>query len=264
MFMICRLCKGTDLNFYYSQGSKNEFHFYKCNHCGLVNLDISNLNTISNQEKYAIDFLDPIPDKLNKGAIQTFNFIRKKIDFIGEYLDIGCGNGALLYRAQQFGWKVHGLELSTFLAQKVKETLDIEVDVINFLEFENTLHKYDLVSLRHVLEHLPDSILAMQRINSLLKYKGLVLLEFPNIEGVTFKLKRWLTKVGIYKKHYPKDYVPGHSNEFSRKSFEYLANQTGFEVICWETYSSKAFLSFFYRNFPIGMKARVLIMKKEN
>jgi SAM-dependent methyltransferase len=229
----------------------------------LVNLDITNLNTVSNQEKYALEFIDPVPDKNNKGAVQTFEFIKGYVDFIGDYLDIGCGNGALLLRARQFGWKVHGLELSPFLAQKVKEVTDIDVDVINFLEFENNHNTYDLVSLRHVLEHLPDSILAMQRIRSILKYKGLVLLEFPNIEGFTFRFKRFLEKTGIHRKKYGANYVPGHCNEFSKRSFEYLAKKTGFEVIRWETYSSKKSLNWFYKTFPIGIKARVLVMKVE-
>jgi 2-polyprenyl-3-methyl-5-hydroxy-6-metoxy-1,4-benzoquinol methylase len=259
--MNCRLCNGTELRLYYTQGNKNEFRYYKCDACELVNLDISGLNTSSNQEKYAQSFPDPLPDRSNLGAVRTFQFIKKHIPRAGDFLDIGCGNGALLARAKKYGWKVHGLELSSFLAEKIKETIDIEVDVINFLEFENTHRKYDLVSLRHVLEHLPDSVLAMQRIHSLLKPSGMAILEFPNIEGFTFRLKRWMTSVGIYHKKYSPNYAPGHCNEFSKKSFEYLASHTGFDIVRWETYSSKGFMNYFYSLFNIGIKARVLIRK---
>jgi 2-polyprenyl-3-methyl-5-hydroxy-6-metoxy-1,4-benzoquinol methylase len=259
--MKCRLCKSEDLYLFYKQGNKDQFNYYKCENCSLVNLDITVLNTVKNQEKYAHDFIAPADVKKNQGAALSYQFIQRNIKKRGTYLDIGCGNGSLLYSARQDGWKVRGLELSAFLAKKIKETLAIEVDVANFLEFNEQSYTYDLVSLRHVLEHLPDSLLAMQKINSLLNIDGYALLEFPNIMGLNFRLKRLLGRTGLYKKKYSKEYVPGHCNEFSKKSFSYLAKNSGFELIRWETYSSKPLLNRFYRIIPIGIKVRALVQK---
>ena len=53
---------------------------------------------------------------------------------------------------------------------------------------------FDLVVLQHVLEHLPDSILAMNQISSLLKVNGYALLEFPNTGSFGYAYKRWFVK----------------------------------------------------------------------
>lgn len=261
--MKCRLCGSENLTLFYTQGNSSKYRFYKCTNCSLVNLDISSLNTVQNQEKYAQIFLDPTDRRKNRGSYLTYKFIKRNIQIPGKYLDIGCGNGSLLFFARNDGWKVRGLELSDFLARNIKESIDIDVDVANFLEFKER-GDYDLVSLRHVLEHLPDSVLAMQKINSLLNKNGKAVLEFPNIMGISFKLKRFFSNLKLYKKKYNPNYVPGHCNEFSKESFGYLANISGFDVLKWETYSSKPLLNSFYRISPIGMKARVLIQKKNN
>lgn len=257
--MDCRLCGSAQLKLYYSQGNNDQFKFYKCDNCSLVNLDMANG---IDQGKYSLEFIDPfnMQHKQNRDKLETYKFIRKYIKPEGKYLDIGCGNGKLLQLAQNDGWKVHGLELSQFFADKIKESLNIEVTVANFLEFESDL-KYNLVTLRHVFEHLPDSILAMTKINRLLEQGSYAELEFPNIEGLSFKIKRFTNKLGLFKKKYSKDYVPGHCNEFSKKSFNYLLSKTGFEMTKWVTYSSKPLTNLIYRYIPIGCKARVIIRK---
>lgn len=260
--MKCRLCQNPDLKLYYTQGNHQQFRFYKCLHCGMVNLDLGTIDTEKNQQKYALKYKNPFDPKANKGALWSFEFIQKHLPAKGSFLDIGCGNGALLHRAKQDGWQVQGLELSPFLAKKINETLDIEVQTANFLDFDNFQQQFDLVALRHVLEHLPDSKAAMNSIARLLKPKGYAMLEFPNIEGLSFQTKRLLGKIGLHKKKYPENYVPGHCNEFSQRSFAFLAHQTGFELVVWQTYSSSPLKNKLMKIFNTATKARVLIRKK--
>lgn len=262
--MKCRLCHSENLRFYYSQGSNDEFKLYKCNKCGLVNLDLSTTeNLIENQEKYAEIYKEPFSKKGNIGSYNSYKFIKSKLKSKGKFLDIGCGNGALLNLAKEDSWDVKGLELSDYLAEKIKNTLEINVEVGDFLSFDSDSsgEKYDLVALRHVLEHLPDSILALTKINRLLKNGGFSLFEFPNIEAWSFKFKRFLANKGIKKKIYSEDWVPGHCNEFSIKTWKYLLNQTGFKLVSWETYSNKPLNNAFYKLFNIGNKARTLVKK---
>jgi len=225
-----------------------------------VNLD---LEFGLDQGKYTETYIDPFDEshKQNRSQTKTYKFIKNKIRHKGKYLDIGCGNGKLLLLAKADGWDVKGLELSEFYARTIKEKHQIEVEVGNFLEFEKHTEKYDLISLRHVLEHLPDSILALNKINELLVDGGFAVMEFPNIEGHEFKFKRLFEKLGLLRKKYPENYKPGHSNEFSEKSFRYLTKQTGFELIIWQTYSSKNSVDFLYNWTNFGSKARVLIQK---
>ena len=148
-------------------------------------------------------------------------------------------------------------ELSDKAARAVAEDQGIDVIVANFLEYDNPdKETYDVVILRHVLEHLPDSILAMNKIGDLLKDNGLALLEFPNTRSMSYSVKRVLKNRGLRNKKYSEDWRPGHCNEFCRQLFEYLLNKTGFEMVVWQTYSNKPVANAFYRLFPIASKAR--------
>ena len=259
--MQCRLCKSENLKIYYTQGNNHELKFYKCHVCKLINYDISNG---LDQTKYSKSYTDPFDKniKMNETQTKTYEFIKSNLNIRGELLDIGCGNGRLLYLFQKDGWIVKGLELSSFLSQAIKNKLNIDVDVSNFLEYnKNYKEKYDVVVMRHVLEHLSNSILALSKINSFLKINGYAVLEFPNIEGLDLKIKRFIQRCGVYKKKYRKNYKPGHCNEFSRRSFEYLTSKTGFEIVLWETYSYKPITNFIYNRIKIGNKARTIIKK---
>ncbi|MFH0809791.1 MAG: class I SAM-dependent methyltransferase [Pseudomonadota bacterium] len=257
----CRLCGSDNLSLYSTHGNAHEYKYYRCPDCGLVNYDMS---SGLDQGKYGVEFVDPREShKSNEIKTQTYRFIKKRIPSRGRLLDIGCGSGRLLYLAREDGWDVSGFELSPYLAGCLGEKLGIGVKVGNFLEDDLGEEKgrYDLVTLIHVLEHLPDPLLAMSRIGELLKPEGCAVLEFPNITGLDPRIKRLMRRAGVYKKKYPPGWVPGHCNEYCEESFRFLARKTGFEIEVWQTYSSKASLNTLYNAFKWGNKARVLIRK---
>lgn len=257
--MKCRLCGSNDLKLYYTQGNNEEYKFYKCRNCKLVNYDLA---AGLDQSKYSHEYISPEDEshKQNRTQTKSYFFIKKFIPDKGRLLDIGCGNGKILLLAKKEGWEVEGLELSSYYSETIFNKYGIHVEVKNFLELETTdKEKYDLVILRHVLEHLPDSLLALKKINQLLKIGGLALLEFPNIESIEAKIKRLVQK--IFKKKYKKNYVPGHCNEFSKKSFKYLIDKTGFDLIKWNLYSNKIDSNYFLTILNISSKARAVIKK---
>ena len=183
----------------------------------------------------------------------------------GRLLDIGCGNGRLLYLMAERGWEVTGLELTEELAERTTRDTGAEVPVADFLAYEREewVDRFDVVVLRHVLEHLPDTPLALERINRWLRPDGVALFEFPNIDAWELKMKRGLERVGLKHKRYRDDYVPGHCNEFCRRSFTFAANRTGFRVERWETYSHHPVKNALFSRVPIGSKARVLVRKAQ-
>jgi SAM-dependent methyltransferase len=259
--MKCRLCDSDRLILYYTQGNRDEFRFYRCPVCKLVNYDIS---CGIDQEKYAQEYVDPFDETITSNRAQTLThrFLKAHVRGPGRMLEIGCGNGRLLHLARQDGWTVRGLELFPFLAESVKQRLGIDVGVANFLEYRKEGgESYDLVLLRHVLEHLPDSKGAMRSIGSLLADGGHALLEFPNIEALDIRFQRWQRKNGLHRRTYPEGYRPGHCNEFCRESFEHLLKETGFELVVWETYSYRPVSNFIFNRVHIGNKARVILRK---
>ena len=244
-------------------GNDGEYRHYQCSNCKLVNYDLS---TGLGQEQFVVLDKDPTDDndKWNKDKDQSFEFISEYLPTPGSMLDIGCGSGRLLYVARRAGWEVMGLELSGEMAELVRDKLGIQVVVEDFLEADPRAVSeglFDLVCLRHVLEHLPDCNLAMSKLRELLQPGGHALIEIPNVESLAKNVKRFLTNIGLRRAKYPVDIVIGHANEFCKSSFEYLLKETGFTLVRWETYSKQPVVNYLYNRLHVGNKARALIRR---
>ncbi|MFC1528377.1 class I SAM-dependent methyltransferase [Candidatus Latescibacterota bacterium] len=261
--IICRLCGNKNLELYYTQGNNGEFNFYKCKVCKLVNLDlIGELD----QKKYEKKNQDPRGKrrkKFRKGKIQSYAFIKKHIHRRGRLLDIGFGGGGLLNLAHLDGWTIKGIELSPVFVQSAKERYNFDVVTADFMEYKITDgEQYDTVVLRHVLEHLEQPVKAMNKVHSLLVPGGYAVLEFPNIESLEQRFKRFFQRTGLHKKKYSENYKPGHCNEFCKESFTFLINKTGYDILVWQTYSSSPTFNFIYNHVHIGNKTRTIIRKR--
>jgi SAM-dependent methyltransferase len=255
----CRLCGSSRLRLFYTQGNDDQYLFYRCSYCQMVNYDLAGG---LNQEKYAggrIYARDDAP-RGNRGASLTFRALRRLLPPPGLLLDIGCGNGRLLHLAREAGYEVRGLELSPALAAQASAELGIEVIAGDFLSVDPG-GSHDIVVLRHVLEHLPDPLEATRRLRALLRDGGHAVLEFPNIDGVGPAWKRWLRRTRLHRRRYPAAYVPGHCQEFGRRSFEYLLERAGFRLVSWRTYSLTSFVDVVYGVLPVGDKVRAVVRR---
>ncbi|MFO7588045.1 MAG: class I SAM-dependent methyltransferase [Gemmatimonadota bacterium] len=260
--MRCRLCGTAGLELFYTQGNEDEFRFYRCPECRLVNYDLSGG---LDQEKYERRQPDPRDDDapLNRPQTLSWEFLRRRFPRPARLLEIGCGNGRLLHLAREAGWQVRGLELSPSLAASVSERLGVQVEVAEFPGFEpEDACRFDVVVLRHVLEHLPDGKAALQEIRGLLDEGGHAFLEFPNIEALDLRAQRWLRRTGLHRKSYPAGYVPGHANEYGRHSFQRLLDETGFQLVAWQTYSYDPIRNFVYNRWHVGDKARAIARRR--
>lgn len=260
MIDSCRLCGSSDLVLCYTQGIKDQFRFHRCRKCRLVNYDLAGG---LNQDKYA-SWVPPLDEtrRENLGSSGTFRFLLRRRPPPGRLLDIGCGNSRLLLLCRDAGYEVSGLELSPELAARARSELHLDVRSGNFLEYTQTSGEHwDIVVLRHVLEHLDDPLEAPARINALLPVGGHTLLEFPNIDALDLRWKRFLRNRGMHRRRYRETYVPGHCHEYSRESISALLERTGFTLVSWRTYSHRPLANLMYRFIPVGNKARVLARK---
>ncbi|MCE7902647.1 MAG: class I SAM-dependent methyltransferase [Gammaproteobacteria bacterium PRO9] len=260
----CRLCGAGGLAFHYALGRDGQCRYYKCPNCGLVNYDLSGG---LEQEQYTRVLIDPADDRVqgNRDNDQSFRFLMRHVPVPGRLLDIGCGNGRLLLKARRAGWRVKGLELSATMAAFAAAEVGCEVRTDDFLEMDITpaeRESFDVVSLRHVLEHLPDPLQAMARISALLRPGGWFLAEMPNIEGWSKRWVRFSERSGLHQRRFPADFAAGHACEYSRQSFDALLARTGFELVRWETYSKKPLANWLLSRWPIGTKARALARKQ--
>jgi SAM-dependent methyltransferase len=139
----------------------------------------------------------------------------------GRILDIGCGDGGFLERLRQQGWEVFGTEFSeSAYGLATKRGVKIHRGEVASAGFPDGY--FDVVTLWHVLEHLPDPRTDLAEVRRVLRDDGLLVLEVPNIDSPTFRICRehW----------FPLD-IPRHIQHFSPTSIQRLLHRVGFSGI---------------------------------
>lgn len=106
--------------------------------------------------------------------LRRFRFLTAAIEN-REVLDFGCGNGGFLRKANKLAARADGLEIERGLRQHHKE---LGLNVRNSLA--GLKGKYDLITVFHVIEHIPDPATVLKNLASLLKDSGQIIVEVPS------------------------------------------------------------------------------------
>ena len=127
----------------------------------------------------------------------------------GRLLDIGAGTGDFLTVAKENGWKTVGIEPS-HRAKAIAVSKGI-----SFVESTKELAhaSFDVISMWHVLEHVPDLDYQIKELKRLLKPTGTLIVAVPNFKS--FDAKHYGTFWAAYD-------VPIHFWHFSKKAIKLL------------------------------------------
>jgi SAM-dependent methyltransferase len=101
------------------------------------------------------------------------------------WLDVGCGDGALVMTAAEFGFDAAGLDARRETVEKLA-ALGYKALHGDFLS-AGPGGAYDVVSLADVLEHLPYPRVALERASALLKPGGALFVSCPNLESASWR-----------------------------------------------------------------------------
>ena len=142
--------------------------------------------------------------------------LKKKLRLINRYsesqgtlLDIGAGTGAFLALAMKQGWKTFGVEPNDKARNSaVEKGLELGKSITDVQS-----RKYDVITLWHVLEHIPDLEKTTQQLEHMLLPNGLLVVAVPNYKSFD---------ANYYKEFWAAYDVPRHLWHFSRKSMETL------------------------------------------
>ena len=164
---------------------------------------------------------------------KAYHFIRavalkKKLRLINIYsnqsknlLDIGCGTGDFLQVAKQNGWNVFGIEPN----EQARSIANIKTGNLvyqpdQFSNFEK--HSFDVITLWHVLEHLPNLKGQMDLFKTLLKPDGTLVIAVPNYKSFD----------AIHYKDFWAAYdVPRHLWHFNKDAMSNLLSKQSLKVI---------------------------------
>lgn len=168
----------------------------------------------------------------------------------GSLLEIGSGTGNFLLAAKNSGWEVTGVEPDAG-ARKLAEQKGLSLQTsLKDLPYELV----DVITLWHVLEHIPDLEATLLELYSRLNPNGYLILALPNF-------KSWDAR--YYKAKWAGYDVPRHLWHFSRKGINRLMKDAGFQEQQQKPMRLDAFyvswLSEKYRKNPIGPIAAFFI-----
>lgn len=150
--------------------------------------------------------------------------IRKKIALINRLnrstkliLDYGCGTGEFLHSCQLDGWNVAGVEPSEIAREKANRKLSTLVaNTITELD-----QSYSVVTLWHVLEHVPDPSQTLKEISRRLTPNGTIILAVPNYKS--YDARHYNHQWAAYD-------VPRHLWHFSPKGMETLLEKSNLQL----------------------------------
>ena len=127
----------------------------------------------------------------------------------GRILDIGAGTGDFLSVANSAGWKTVGVEPSD------KAKAIAKSKGVSFVEQTSELESYsfDVISMWHVLEHVPDLYKQIKELKRLLKPTGTIIIAVPNFKSFDAQ---------YYGKFWAAYDVPIHFWHFSKTAIKLL------------------------------------------
>lgn len=139
----------------------------------------------------------------------------------GRILDVGCGNGDFLAALKARGWEVYGTEFSPAACDLAREK-GVAVQQGDLLSAAFPDGFFDVVTLWHVFEHLPEPRNELAEIQRILSSDGLLVIEVPNNGSLGFRLTK--------KKWYHFD-VPRHLQHFTPETLRQILLDTSFHPV---------------------------------
>ena len=136
-----------------------------------------------------------------------------KLPETGRLLDVGCGKGALLRAFSNFApsWTLAGAELSDKTREVVESIAGVEALYVGAPE--QIPGSYDIVTMIHMLEHIPGPVEYLSRLRDRLKPGGLLVIEVPNYLQNPFDLL-----------------VADHSSHFTIRTAAELIRKAGYQL----------------------------------
>jgi len=159
------------------------------------------------------------PDILNR-YIFYLDFIT--LSGVQKALDIGCGRGEWVELLQQKGVECHGVDMNTCMVSICEKHHVNHVKCQNAVDYLQASDdsSFDLVTLFHIIEHLPleTLLLLLAQVMRVLKPSGRIVMETPNPDNLL------VSSLNFY-------LDPTHKNPVPKEVSQFLLSHAGFSGI---------------------------------
>jgi 2-polyprenyl-3-methyl-5-hydroxy-6-metoxy-1,4-benzoquinol methylase len=235
----CPVCQSKNIDYIITAEdflvTREKFQIYSCQKCGLR---FTNPRPDDNQLAGYYDSNEYISHSDESSSLvgglykiaRTFTLKRKrrlieKLSLKKHLLDVGCGTGHFIDHCQQHGWQTSGIEPNE-VARKQAEARTNTLILQDLSEVAGLT--YEVITLWHVLEHLPNLEQTMNQLKSLLAPSGVLTIAVPNFEAY---------EASVFKEYWAAYDVPRHLYHFNRNAMEHLTSKIGLKIV--RTYPMK-------------------------
>jgi 2-polyprenyl-3-methyl-5-hydroxy-6-metoxy-1,4-benzoquinol methylase len=234
MIEQCPICYNHGYGLIYNAiTNRQDVQVVSCQQCKLIYTRIgfepANEELYSTNEYTLVDTRKSLFDKL---LTFEYNKILRQIEKIqekGRLLDFGSGKGKFLSVAKQRGWEVYGVETAKKRAAFAREIYGIEVSTDYYTSGKVFGGKFKVITLLHVLEHLPEPNKTLSAlIEANLDKNGLLIIEVPNIKSFQASIagKHWLHLDPLH-----------HINHFKAEDLQSITTKLNLTTVKTKSYS---------------------------
>lgn len=247
----CRICESEETNDWVFRemmfGLKDEFKYKECISCGCIQIENypkaienyypSNYYSFNNntgiskgkleQAKASVLLYNHLVfnNTLGKLGKKTYSPLEADLNYLkrinlkpwSKILDIGCGNGNFLVQLYHKGFS-HLTGIDKFISEELFLFNKIHIWKKEITELKT---KYDLITMHHVFEHMPNQSEVLKSVHAALKNKGNLIMRIPVVN------QAWK----VYRENWVQLDAPRHYYIHSINSFKLLAKKSGFIVI---------------------------------
>jgi len=189
----CYLCGG--IKFKKRPGSvrdRPELEVFECASCGLVFLSSFDHIRDSFYENSGMheEDISNIQDWIRETEWddeRRFQYLKSALTN-KRLLDFGCGPGGFILKAQNLTSIAHGMELETRLNSHYKNRGLAVFQNLPDIPSDIRGGGYDIITMFHVLEHIPDPKAILVELSKILAVGGQIIVEVPNADDALLTL----------------------------------------------------------------------------
>jgi|SRR3989344_1754340 len=188
------------------------------------------------RKKLILDAVEPTHYVRNKLVMRHI----KRLKQMGAHhvLEIGCGVGHLSKKMGLMGMHVDAFDLdknAIELAKEVNNDSNVTFRSQNLLKYK-PIKKYDMILMIEVLEHIEQDQIALEKVYTMLKAGGSLLITVPAFEAYRTDFDHW----------------SGHIRRYTKEDLQQKLETAGFQVQ-HARYFGYPLLKFYYFNGYLRM-----------
>lgn len=231
----------------------NAYNAATCKECGLVfTHPMPALSFDTLQDIYGDEYTEFHRDVAEEQILPTLRAaINRQMDIVESYttkglaLNLGA-MGSEIGVLEERGWQLRIIEVSSYAAESARKQWGFDVTVAKIEDFDCPPETFDFIKLGHVIEHLTDPRQAVQKLVTLLKPGGTILIDTDNAGGLKTQVEVGFRRVlgenlssslvqTVVKKNLRKRYgrltPPEHVYCFTESSLVKLLRDGGLNIV---------------------------------